>query len=795
MRDADRGVNRTGPQSGNRSVSPSLPLLDGRHEELIASLPELGSKLAAVRLLGHLRSLPELEQSPQALFYHVDTLRHLCELILESVPFTGHITLLNDIQDLMQKAPEIPANQRIPELPAAQKRLAIVLSAELAISNRWEEAVSIIAPMTTRHTQPDSARVSAWQHNFSSFLDFLSRLDSTPSPIAHHPSSDAKRHPIQWPYHLLDPEEHVPEGSALTVLVDGDEIPVAYREAYLAVLTVEASARKQRQPGEPIVRARDQRGEDLPLGDELKDLVREGVKRALSLLGPSARATTHRYQIEVAIAIRRPSVISDIRGRSILLPLVLVLAKQLGEQFNLSGIMVPNPSIIWTGDVDNRGSLKSVSGIELKTTRILASRTKGFAFPEADETEVQNATEKEERKERPLKSYSLGNLFEISSEPEIVGYRNRNILVRTAFEAKRKSRPLGLAGVAIITAFLIALALAIPKLASWLDTKIVEARITPEHDHIELLNSRSRVVEKFEVTTTKLNHPALYDIDNDGDPEVFYGTTVVDSVVSTLFCLDRQGNELWRFKGGFREDAPRPYDVHNTFDAEGVLAHDFDRDGDTEIVAFFSHTPYYPTQIALLTAEGKHISSFWNPGHCGSSLFGHGKHEVAVEDIDSDGYDEILIPGTNNGCNRAILIVLDPRSVTGKGPTCKGDSIPPTWQQYVLFPVHPGLLPAMESKRFHSAEVYISDIEGEPAIRVGEWGALVGLDPNRIGLFGYHLDFDFNVLQFHYPDAFSVWADRARKAGIIDLDISSPEFHDYMKQIEVIPGDPKLMEP
>lgn len=746
----------------------TLTLIDGRHEELVAALPPLSPKLAAVRLLAHLRDLLPLQEAPQTLFYHVDTARRLCALILEPSPISGHPGFLRELVGALSSYSTGPAANRTQTLQSARDRLRLLLGAELAIRGDWPEVSALLPDMASSiKTQPDIA----------AFLAALAERLEASGPA--------------WPFHLRDPATSVGKGSILTVLVDSPAVPEAYREAYLTLLTAKVTVHKRRGEEPHAVRSRDDTGEDLPLGDDLKDLVREAIGHALRLLGPNISRRSERHRFEIEIALRRPDPVTTVQGRSILLPLVLVLAEQLSEQLNLPFALRPNRSLVWTGDIDQHGTLATVGDIGLKASRVAASRVDGLAIPAFDLPAATSTTRGAAR--GPLGLHGLTTLADVITQEELALLPGRSLPVRAGALARRKARPLGIAGVGVVAALLVALAVVIWNLASWLDTVATSARLVESGARAEILNSRGRVLHRLRCPIPVTTPPSLGDVDDDGIPEVFLGTAPNDSLAGTLFCIDVNGRERWRFFGGFPDTSSRPYALRNTFGAAGSYVHDLNRDGHPEVIAAFKHRSSYAGHLAVLGADGKLIGSFWNPGHIISEPSRSGYEGVLFADIDGDGLDEVIASATNNSCRRAALIVLDPRSLSGKGFSCSDSTIVPSWQTYVLFPEFREIVAAMGSRRFEVAGLTIEKGTGRRILKLGL--RCIIPDLGHVMAIHYLLSFDFEVLDTYFGDQFVAWSERARTAGLLDLRLGSMEFQAEVRRLEIHQGAAALLMP
>ncbi|MBN1426088.1 VCBS repeat-containing protein [Candidatus Fermentibacteria bacterium] len=739
--------------------------VEDHHDELLAAVPSLTAKGAAVRLLLHARWLPPVEASPQTLFYHVDTVSRLVDLVLAPAPFTGHMGLLKDLRDLLAPTLNGRVMAQVPRLWAAWQRVCALRILELAIRGRQEECATAAAALGCQnHGDIDidgllAALLGSWR--------------------------DGR---CEIPWHFRDPAI-LPQGSVLTVLVDGPDIPSQYREAYLARVSVMVTVKGTRQPTPPTVRARDALGEDVPLGEELKDLVREAVEQAVAFLGPSARARWHRAHLTVELDIRCPFTVTAVTGRSILLPLTLVIARCLGEEFNLSAAVHPDPGIVWTGDLDDHGAVGSVQDLDLKLERVMASRARGFAFPAADRGFVDGASPFV--RSEPLALIPLTHLQDAGTSAG-VAIRSRSVPTRAISGLRRRARPLGLAGTVAVGLLLAGLALVIGNLATLLDTAPATIRFAGDHHRIEVLNSRERTLRRIPIDSTSTRHPLLVEIDGRGEPEILFGSQANDSPPGMLYCLDSRGRELWRFQGGFRPGEFCPEGMESRFCCDAAYVHDLDHDGKREVVAVFHHTPFYPTQVALLDSEGRYESSFWHAGHLSANAFWVEGSQVLFFDIDADGYDEILLTGANNALNSAVLVVLDPRSIHGHGPTRSSEGSF-TWQSYVVFSRSEELHTAMGSDRLHGRDVRLQPWAGASRLRLSVWAHISGRD--RIGALTLFLDPDFSVIDIYAADEFIQWMAETHAAGRLSFRFDSPEFQAQMRQVKVISGPPALLYP
>jgi hypothetical protein len=184
-------------------------------------------------------------------------------------------------------------------------------------------------------------------------------------------------------------------------------------------------------------------------------------------------------------------------------------------------------------------------------------------------------------------------------------------------------------------------------------------------------------------TKTSVRLPSLdiRDIDGDGRNEVLLAIQKKDDAYGEgrLLCYDSQGKERWHFDAG-REMRFGGRTYSPDYRIYGFALHDFNGDGKQEVVVISYHYPQWPCQVALLDAQGRLTGEFWNSGFL---------NDVAIQDIDADGKDELIVSGVNNeygGC----LIVFDAARISGSSPQTgefRSDTLPPgTEDYYVRFP-------------------------------------------------------------------------------------------------------------
>jgi hypothetical protein len=124
---------------------------------------------------------------------------------------------------------------------------------------------------------------------------------------------------------------------------------------------------------------------------------------------------------------------------------------------------------------------------------------------------------------------------------------------------------------------------------------------------------------------------------------------------SALICYSARGDEKWHWTPG--RELPELNGSPATFRtaALGVLKATEKRP--FRIVVASIHDIWWPSQIALLDANGKTVSEYW---HSGALTY------MILADLDGDGKEEIIATGVANGYDhQATLVVLDPDRVFG----------------------------------------------------------------------------------------------------------------------------------
>ncbi len=172
-------------------------------------------------------------------------------------------------------------------------------------------------------------------------------------------------------------------------------------------------------------------------------------------------------------------------------------------------------------------------------------------------------------------------------------------------------------------------------------------------------------IEKFLASNSYYHYENFLltaDIDHDGTNEVIadFGWMATSPLHNTIVCFESDGKEKWKYefhrtmtfgKETFADD----------YRIDKIIVKDFDNDGSVEIVAKALHNSYYACALFRLDANtGLLLNEYWHSGHLSA---------LNTIDIDSDGKDEIVFGGANNGYNVAVLGIASPQTIRGHSPS------------------------------------------------------------------------------------------------------------------------------
>jgi hypothetical protein len=151
----------------------------------------------------------------------------------------------------------------------------------------------------------------------------------------------------------------------------------------------------------------------------------------------------------------------------------------------------------------------------------------------------------------------------------------------------------------------------------------------------------------------------LADLDGDGRSEALLSVEADEPGPernSLLIALASSGKEMWRLSPGREvrspvDEFPLPYRI-----PDFAVLRAGDR-GKPKIVVSSNHITLYANQVSLLDARtGRMEREYWHSGAL---------QRLIVHDANGDGRPEIYAAGIHNASKQAVLVVLDPETLSG----------------------------------------------------------------------------------------------------------------------------------
>jgi len=149
------------------------------------------------------------------------------------------------------------------------------------------------------------------------------------------------------------------------------------------------------------------------------------------------------------------------------------------------------------------------------------------------------------------------------------------------------------------------------------------------------------------------------DINRDGRLETIFVTKTLDEFQEgEILCYNDRGDKLWRFKAG-REQVIGGQPFSADYRIGGFDTFDLGQDDRSEVILFATHKPDFPCQLVVLSADGRQLGEYWNPGHINDFNFA---------DLNGDGRAELIICGVNNEYGRGFLAIFSAARISGTSP-------------------------------------------------------------------------------------------------------------------------------
>lgn len=141
------------------------------------------------------------------------------------------------------------------------------------------------------------------------------------------------------------------------------------------------------------------------------------------------------------------------------------------------------------------------------------------------------------------------------------------------------------------------------------------------------------------------------DLDDDGRSEVLFSPHPLgDSARSTpLICYDHRGRTRWEHRNERRvQAASGPFS--SVYGIGDFLVARLGKGRSNAVLVSTTHQFYYPSQVALLSPDGRMLRSYWHSGHL---------NHLQVADLNGDQKPEFYLAGINNARHAATMVVLD----------------------------------------------------------------------------------------------------------------------------------------
>jgi hypothetical protein len=154
----------------------------------------------------------------------------------------------------------------------------------------------------------------------------------------------------------------------------------------------------------------------------------------------------------------------------------------------------------------------------------------------------------------------------------------------------------------------------------------------------------------------------LYDIDDDGETEVLFVAWSGGSAKG-LYCFRSGGQLAWMSPFGRTVVDDMGVVIVPDYAPVELLVLRKARPDGGRVVVLTQHRSNWPSQIAVLTAQGEVVAEHWHAGPL---------WDMASADLERDGIEELLFGGLNLSCRHsrgaAVLFVLDFDFGSGQGP-------------------------------------------------------------------------------------------------------------------------------
>lgn len=152
---------------------------------------------------------------------------------------------------------------------------------------------------------------------------------------------------------------------------------------------------------------------------------------------------------------------------------------------------------------------------------------------------------------------------------------------------------------------------------------------------------------------------SFLDLDADGSVEVLFSLETLNETGGGIVrCFGADGRERWVFRAG-RSVTFGDVTFGPDFVLKGFLTFDVEGDGRLETLVLSHALHEFPSQAAVLGADGRLRGEYWNSGQWDDADF---------EDMDGDGRKEVLLAGQNNEYRKGAVALIDADMEPGSSP-------------------------------------------------------------------------------------------------------------------------------
>lgn len=465
-------------------------------------------------------------------------------------------------------------------------------------------------------------------------------------------------------------------------------------------------------------------------------------------------------------------------GDSLGVALTCGLIQELFNYFDLRSRINISQDIISTGSVSNLGEIKEVSKniIGVKSLAAFYSTSQKFIIPFGDYPFAKEVIDSElvNYPNRKLELVPVNNIGDVINRRDTVEIRKQNI-------AKWGIRKL-LRNKISVTLFVILIMLVFGFYFTSLND-------TPHH--IDYATNSFLVKNKYDKilwereTVRKLadfskgyleNYYKIIDIDQEQK-----GVLVSDDLTRSLKLFDKNGDVLWNYKFNYQNLHTKDEVFANNFEDVKIIDTQI-VDGQLLLFVIISHSPYYPTVIAIIDVlTGKQYGDlFWHSG---------GIMNCKLLDIDNDGKLEIVGVAINNGLGRAVMFSLEINNMKGQSISTEKytfQDIPrAVFDEYILLPT-PDFFNLQFSKYYKPSNISINYAKKYIQTGIIKHNLISSSKNIRV-----RFSFNFNFLEIFVSDLYVNERDKLVKKGILDYPLSDTDKYRQLliNQIEYWDGE------